>query len=63
MEDQVAPIWEMILTWIMFFGLIGGAIAASLWARRRRRSGREASTTEGEGSEAIIFDFRHGPLN
>lgn len=48
------PIWEILLTWGMLAGMVGGAIAAALWARRRRREVHESGTYNAEGAEAMI---------
>lgn len=58
MENEAA-LWEFLLTWGMFFGLFGGALVASLWARRRRRRGEEGSTDNAEGAEALLSDPGH----
>lgn len=58
MENDTS-LWEIVLTWIMLGGMFGGAIAASLWAQRRRRDGREANSYNAEGADAMV----HPPTN
>ena len=54
MESETS-LWEMLLTWVMLGVMFGGAITASLWARRRRRDGREASSYNAEGADAMAI--------
>lgn len=56
MEDQTA-LWEIVVTWGLLLFVFGGAVVASLWARRRRRLSETYDNAE--GAEALLGDPGH----
>jgi hypothetical protein len=50
-----APMWQSVLAFVGFFGIVVGVLVLQRWSQRRRRRGEEASTYNAQGAEAPLF--------